>query len=200
MTLPWFKLAFVVAFVVATTVAASTARRAARIHGGTLNHLSHEVPGLIAVRAALGLVFYATLVAWLFFPRAWPWMYIPLPAALRWVAIVLLVPTLAFFAWSFRTLDTNYRGGVGLYTDHALVTTGPYRVMRHPIYAAFLAIMCLVLLLSANWVLGLSGLLLVASIAAARIPIEECELRERFGQSWEAYRARTGALMPRLLG
>ncbi|MEO7998654.1 MAG: isoprenylcysteine carboxylmethyltransferase family protein [Gemmatimonadaceae bacterium] len=114
-----------------------------------------------------------------------------------WLAVLLLVPVLAFFAWRFRTLGANYRGGVGLYDNHALVRTGPYRLIRHPIYSAFIAIMLLVLPLSANWVLGLSGLLLVVSIAAARIPIEVRQLHEQFGKSREVYRDRVGLFFPR---
>jgi protein-S-isoprenylcysteine O-methyltransferase Ste14 len=87
---------------------------------------------------------------------------------------------------------------VGLYPNHALVTTGPYRLIRHPIYLAFIAIMCLVFVLSANWLLGLSGLLLVGSIAIARIPIEERELHERFGMSWQTYQEQTGKFFPRV--
>jgi protein-S-isoprenylcysteine O-methyltransferase Ste14 len=127
-------------------------------------------------------------------------MYMPLPTGLRWIGTGLLLPTLSFFAWSFRSLGTNYRGGVGLYDSHELVITGPYRWMRHPIYVAFIVIMLLVLLVSANWVLGVSGLLLVVSIAAARIPTEERELQERFGPEWERYRRQTGPLIPRFWG
>ncbi len=87
-----------------------------------------------------------------------------------------------------------------MYDKHELVTTGPYRRLRHPIYAAFIAIMLLVLRLSANWVLGVSGLLLVGSIAVGRMATEERQLHERFGAEWEVYRDRTGRLMPRRLG
>jgi protein-S-isoprenylcysteine O-methyltransferase Ste14 len=193
----WFKVAFIVTFIAAVTVVTSTARRATRHHGEALNQLPHEVRGLIVARALLGLVFYASLVAWLFWPASLSWCYLPVPTALRWLAVGLLVPVLLFFTWSVQTLGTSYRGGVGLYTDHALVVTGPYAHMRHPIYVAFIAIMVLVLVLSANWVLGLSGLLLVGSIAMVRIPIEEAELRERFGASWDAYCHRVGRIFVR---
>ncbi len=193
-----FRLAFVAAFAFAVSVAATTARQAVRRHGGTLNHLAHEVRGLIVVRAALGLVFYSTLMAWLFWPQAVGGAYLAVPTAMRWLAVVLLLPTLAFFAWSFRTLGTSYRGGVGLHDEHELVTTGPYRRIRHPIYAAFIGIMLLVLPLTANWLLGLSGLILVLSVAAVRIPREERLLHERFGPRWERYRERAGRLLPRL--
>lgn len=194
----WFKLAFGIAFLFAVTVAAQTARLAARRHGGALNHLSHEVRGLLFLRAALGIVFYAALAAWLFWPHALTWMYVPIPMTLRWTAVGLLLPALGFFTASFRALGSNYRGGVGLYPTHSLVTTGPYHYIRHPIYVAFIAIMGLVLLLSANWVLSLSGLLLVASIAVVRIPVEERQLRDHFGTEWDAYSTRTGSIVPRI--
>jgi protein-S-isoprenylcysteine O-methyltransferase Ste14 len=108
----------------------------------------------------------------------------------------LAAQVLLVFRWSFQQLGTNYRGGVGLYERHELVVRGPYAVVRHPIYAAFIAIMLLVLLLSANWVLGLSGLLLVSSIAVVRIPVEEEQLRERFGSAWADYSRQTGSLIP----
>jgi len=195
----WFKIAFIACFVYAVWVAATTAKRATRHHGGTINQLAHELRGLIAVRAALGFVFYAALMAWLVWPRALAWSYLAVPMAVRWLAVGLLIPTLALFTMSFRALGTNYRGGVGLYERHELVTTGPYRHVRHPIYIAFIAIMLLLAPLSTNWVLGLSGLLLVTSIAVARIPVEERELRERFGARWDAYEDQTRRVLPRTL-
>jgi protein-S-isoprenylcysteine O-methyltransferase Ste14 len=134
----------------------------------------------------------------MFWSRSLTWMYLPIPMPLRWIAVGLLLPTLGLFAASFHALGANYRGGVGLYRAHVLVTRGPYARIRHPIYVAFIAIMGLVLLISANWILGLSGLLLVGSIAVARIPVEECQLHERFGASWDAYRAQTGSVFPRV--
>src|SRR3954454_3840268 len=99
----WFKLAFIIAFAVAVTIAVQTARRATRRHGGDLNQLAREVRGLILVRAGLGLVFYAALLAWLLWPEGVRWAYLPVPAPLRWIAAGLLLPVIAFFVWSFRT-------------------------------------------------------------------------------------------------
>jgi protein-S-isoprenylcysteine O-methyltransferase Ste14 len=193
----WFKIAFAVAFLWAVTVAASTARQATRRHGGSLNQLEHEVRGLIAVRAGLGLVFYAMLGVWIVRSQSPAWAHLPVPEIVRWGAVAMLLPILAFFTWSFRSLGTNYRGGVGLYADHQLVTAGAYRWVRHPIYIGFVAVMLAVMLLSANWVLGVAGILLVMSIAVARIPVEESELRERFPAAWKTYSERTGRIFPR---
>ena len=112
------------------------------------------------------------------------------------MGVFLLVPVMAFLAWSFRAIGTNYRGGVGLYEQHQLVTSGPYSLVRYPIYTAFMLIMVLVTLISSNWLLGLSGLVLVTMIPMRRIPTEEAELKDRFGARWEEYSARTRMLFP----
>lgn len=194
----WFKLVFIAGFVVAVRAAASTAKRATNLHGGSVNQLAHEVRGLIIVRSVLGLIFYAALLSWLFWPSHFTWSYLPVPMGVRWLALGLFLFVIAFLDWSYRTLGTNYRGGVGLHDKHELVRTGPYRIVRHPIYISFILVMVLTFLISANWVLGLSGLLLVSSIAIVRISIEEAELKQRFGPSWDDYRERTGSILPRL--
>lgn len=193
----FLRMVFVAAFLAAAIAATTTARIADRQHGGPLNQLSHEVRGLVVARALLGLVFYAMLAAWLLQPARWPWAYLPVPDTARHASAVLLMAAVVFLAWSYRALGANYRGGVGLYERHVLVMHGPYRVMRHPIYLAFLLIMLLLLPLTANWVLGVSGLVLVGMIAVVRIPIEDAQLAERFGAQWHEYRQHTGVFWPR---
>jgi protein-S-isoprenylcysteine O-methyltransferase Ste14 len=80
--------------------------------------------------------------------------------------------------------------------DHALVTSGPYRFVRHPVYAGYLALLlgcgvaalnvCVLLL----WPLSLLGILIQAGL-------EEQVLRARFGRAYERYVGRTGRLVPR---
>src|SRR5262249_29585117 len=83
--------------------------------------------------------------------------------------------------------------------DHALVRAGPYRFVRHPVYAGYLALLlgsgvaslniCLWLL----WPVSFIGILIQAAS-------EEELLGERFGQDYECYVHRTGRLVPRLWG
>lgn len=192
----WFKVAFVLAFVALAVVGGRTAKRASRTHGASVNQLQNEVKGLLIVRGVLGAVFYAMIAVWFFFPQILRWTWVPIPASGRLIAMVLLLPVMAFLVWSFRAIGTNYRGGIGLYEKHELVTSGPYSIMRHPIYISFILIMALVTAISSNWLLGLSGLVLVTMIPIRRIPTEEAELRERFGESWDKYSARTRMLFP----
>jgi protein-S-isoprenylcysteine O-methyltransferase Ste14 len=83
--------------------------------------------------------------------------------------------------------------------DHALIESGPYRFVRHPVYTGYLALLlgsgvaslnvCLWLL----WPVSLVGILIQAAS-------EEQLLVERFGRDYERYVLRTGRLVPRLKG
>ena len=194
-TEPLFKIVFLAAFVVAAWSAASAARRATARHGSPTNQLQNEVRGLLVVRAVLGLVFYVALGGWLSDWRR-EITDLHLPMSVRYAGIGLLAAGVLLINWGYRSLGANYRGGIGLYDQHELITDGAYRWLRHPIYAGFVLIMCAVTLLSSNWLLGLSGLLLVISIPAGRMREEESQLRERFADRWNAYRRRTGAFVP----
>jgi protein-S-isoprenylcysteine O-methyltransferase Ste14 len=193
---PLFKVVFLAAFLVAAWSATSATRRAAARHGAPTNQLQNEVRGLLVVRAVLGLVFYVALGGWLFDWRR-EITDLHLPLFVRYFGIALLAIGVLLIDWGYRSLGTNYRGGIGLYDQHELVTDGAYRWLRHPIYAGFMVIMCAVTLVSSDWLLGLSGLLLVMSIPAGRLRQEESQLRDRFTGRWDAYRDRTGAFVPR---
>jgi protein-S-isoprenylcysteine O-methyltransferase Ste14 len=78
-----------------------------------------------------------------------------------------------------------------------LVTTGPYRWIRHPFYVTVVLLVVAVTLLAANWFVGLCGLVIFVS-QVIRLPIEEQRLIEKFGDEYRAYLARTGRFLPKL--
>jgi protein-S-isoprenylcysteine O-methyltransferase Ste14 len=82
-------------------------------------------------------------------------------------------------------------------TDHVLVTDGPYRLIRHPVYAGYLA-----LLLGAGVASATVSLLLIwpVSLLGIRIQLaaEERLLAARFGDEYDQYASRTGRLVPRI--
>jgi protein-S-isoprenylcysteine O-methyltransferase Ste14 len=81
--------------------------------------------------------------------------------------------------------------------DHALIESGPYRYVRHPVYAGYLALLFGSGVASLNigvlliWPVSLLGILVQAAS-------EEQLLSARFGQDYELYAGRTGRLVPRL--
>ncbi len=82
-------------------------------------------------------------------------------------------------------------------SDRCLVTSGPYRALRHPLYAAYLLeALAIPLVLHAAGAL-VFALLVFLPLELARIRVEERLLRATFGRAYEDYAARTGAFWPR---
>ena len=99
--------------------------------------------------------------------------------------------------WVFRGLGTNLTDTVVTRAEHTLVTTGPYRWVRHPFYVATALAVIANSLVAANWFLALTGGLTVALIVV-RTRTEQEKLIERFGDEYRIYRDRTGRFFPRV--
>jgi protein-S-isoprenylcysteine O-methyltransferase Ste14 len=97
-----------------------------------------------------------------------------------------------------RALGRHWSGEVTAKVDHALVTTGPYAVVRHPIYSSVF-VMYGGTAMAAGELHALVGLALLAIAYARKIPMEEEVMDREFGEAWQTYRARTKALIPGLL-
>ncbi len=128
--------------------------------------------------------------------------FIPLDAPLE---ILLAVATIALAVWStwltlvtIRTLGRHWSLAARLVEGHKLLTEGPFRVVRHPIYTAMFG-----MLLANGLAVSYLGVLLPAGIvywigAAIRMRSEEKLLRDTFGEEFEAYARRVPAVFPRL--
>jgi protein-S-isoprenylcysteine O-methyltransferase Ste14 len=99
--------------------------------------------------------------------------------------------------WVLKSLGRNLTDTVAIRREHALVTTGPYRWVRHPFYAVTSLTFVGFVMLTANWAAGLA-LLLYWTYLWRRTPLEEAKLIERFGDEYRAYVARTGRFLPRV--
>jgi len=81
---------------------------------------------------------------------------------------------------------------------NTLVTSGPYRLVRHPMYSAALVIAVGLSLLSANWLVAAGTLLGPVVVFAGRLRDEELMMIDAFGDEYRAYIQRTGRFMPKL--
>ena len=84
-------------------------------------------------------------------------------------------------------------------TTATLITTGPYRWVRHPFYVTAALLMASVTILSANFLIGTISFLVLLMLAI-RTPKEEQKLIEAFGQSYRDYMQMTGRFFPRFRG
>ncbi len=129
--------------------------------------------------------------AWCWLPGTQP------PGTARIVASMVLGPCAALFGWlAVRHLGKQLRILAGLYADHELIRSGPYAVVRHPVYASLFLIMLATGLLFARWPVLLVGVALYMVGTEIRIHAEEGLLVERFGEQFEAYRREVPAYLP----
>jgi protein-S-isoprenylcysteine O-methyltransferase Ste14 len=80
-----------------------------------------------------------------------------------------------------------------------LVTSGPYRWIRHPMYSAALILVLAATLLTSNVVVLVGGITMFV-LLAARSRLEEQRLIEKFGEAYRDYQHHTGRFVPRLTG
>lgn len=123
------------------------------------------------------------------------WSYIFLPLELRTVGLFLSIVSLPYVYWVGRTLANYYSFTVEVQEDHKLITTGPYRRVRHPLYAATFMFLVGQMLVADNWLLLLILLIMIPGLYI-RIEKEEQMLIEEFGDEYRAYIKRTGRLFP----
>lgn len=145
--------------------------------------------------AGLGLLI-ATL-SYLIVPSSIKWATFPVQSNVRWVSVVTGVGCSFLMYWTLSSLGKNLTDTVITRANATLVTHGPYRWVRHPFYVTAALIMGSVTLITANWLIGASSLL-VLGLLAIRTPKEEQMLVDRFGQQYRDYMARTGRFFPRI--
>jgi protein-S-isoprenylcysteine O-methyltransferase Ste14 len=165
-------------------------------------HNQNEVPLLLKLRTLFGIPFYLGALVWTFAPKFMAWSNLPFPVWVRWVGLALGFFAIILNAWSHKTLSqklgVDFDPAMRLLKVPALVMEGPYARMRHPIYLAFLLMQIAVLFLTSNWLIGFSGLAIIISVIAIRVPEEEKRLIEQFGDEYQNYMKHSGSLLPKL--
>jgi protein-S-isoprenylcysteine O-methyltransferase Ste14 len=151
---------------------------------------------LISLRLT-GIAGWAGLMTYLINPSWMSWAAVPAPRWLRWIGVSLFAVTGCLFLWTFRSLGKNLTDTVVTRQEHTLVTVGPYRWVRHPLYLAAALATLAVPLASANAFIFVSGCVILL-LLAVRTRREEVNLIARFGDDYRNYMRRTGRFLPRL--
>jgi protein-S-isoprenylcysteine O-methyltransferase Ste14 len=128
-------------------------------------------------------------------PANWPPR---IDGVLRAGGLVVWMLGMAVMLWASRVMGRHLAID-GLAEDHELVTRGPYRYVRHPVYASFAAIVIGTALVFRSSVLaGFSVMLMLTGRWWANAEEELLASSEGFGDAYRTYAARTGRFFPRL--
>ncbi|HXF14478.1 MAG TPA: isoprenylcysteine carboxylmethyltransferase family protein, partial [Terriglobales bacterium] len=95
-----------------------------------------------------------------------------------------------------RALAGQLRIDAALGADHRLVRSGPYAVVRNPIYTSMLLVLCAIGVIIAGWKLFVVALLLFVIGTEIRVRIEERLLASHFGEEFQAYKRSIPAYLP----
>ena len=124
-----------------------------------------EGPFILFTLRPVGIAVMLGLFTYMVNPARMRWSSMPLPVWLRWLGVGIAVIGGALFVWTFRNLGKNLTDTVVTRREHTLVTTGPYRWVRHPFYVAVALSMLGNSLAAANWFLLGGGALVFALLA-----------------------------------
>ena len=168
-----------------------------RLKARTGEKLDRRQEGLfiLVTLRLVGLAGMAGMIAYLINPAWMAWAAVPLPVWLRWAGVGLALIAGLLLVWMFRTLGRNLTDTVVTRKQHTLVTTGPYRWVRHPLYSSTALIILGNSLAMANWFFFMAGCLAFL-LLVIRTRKEEENLTARFGDDYRNYMQRTGRFVP----
>lgn len=155
-------------------------------HESVTSRLLHMLPLVAAllllwVDEAPGRFLNVRLLPWA------PWEF--------WVAASITAAGFGFAVWARLHIGRNWSGTVTLKEDHELITTGPYAVVRHPIYTGLLVAVVGSALARDEW-RGVVAVLVTWLALWRKLRLEEAWMLELFGEQYAAYRRRVPALLP----
>lgn len=184
----WFFPAIWLAYLVYWQIAAVNVKSTERMEPG-------------ASRTLRSVLFLAAIVLLLDNHLPMPWLYrnfIPITLTSFWTGAALTVAGLLFAIWARVTIGTNWSRSVTIKREHELITSGPYRFVRHPIYTGILTGFLGTAIATTQY-RGVIAFLLVFLSLWYKLRLEERWMRAQFGPTYNDYARRTYALIPGLL-
>ena len=162
---------------------------------GTKTNQRRE-PAASGILRALAFVMVIVLLSatriplrWLY-RQLWPSGILPF-----WIGAVVTVAGLLFAVWARQHLGRNWSSAVTIKQGHELITTGPYALVRHPIYTGILAGF-LGTAIALSQVRGFIGFVVIFLVLWPKLRMEEEWMRSQFGETYASYAHRTAALVP----
>jgi protein-S-isoprenylcysteine O-methyltransferase Ste14 len=121
--------------------------------------------------------------------------FVRLSPVVEVIGCVLVLLGLLFAIWARAHLGRNWSGRVSLKESHELIQTGPYELVRHPIYTVLLLALFGTALVAGEW-RGLLATALMLVSYGRKLRLEERLMLQTFGEQYQRYRERTAALIP----
>jgi protein-S-isoprenylcysteine O-methyltransferase Ste14 len=120
----------------------------------------------------------------------------PLEVALAALTVALAVGSVWITASAVRTLGKEWSLTARVVEDHRLITSGPYRFVRHPIYTGMFGLLIATGLAYSHWIAFFVAIAIFTTGTIIRVRSEEKLLRETFGHQYDLYARRVPMILP----
>lgn len=161
--------------------------------------ISRKVDGTAMMTAIKigGLILWLSPLVYLLNPAWMAWSKIGLPEWVRWLGVGIGIVCTSLIYWLFSSIGSGITPTSATRTKHTLVTSGPYRWVRHPLYTVGSSMFISFGVTADNWFIIALGVLAFIAMAI-RTPKEETNLIEKFGDEYREYMKHTGRFFPKL--
>lgn len=167
----------------------SSGTKTAIRHESFLSRLAHLGPLFLAIT----LIGIPCLPIWPldahFLPKSFVWF---------WLGVKITASGLLFTVWARTHLGRNWSGNVTIKEDHELIITGPYALVRNPIYTGLLFGFIGSAVALNEW-RGIMAVFITAISFWRKLKFEEKWLEQTFGETYINYKRRVSALIPFVL-
>ncbi len=190
-----FRILAAVVLVTGMSISSYYRRKADRESG---EKISRKVDGSLmsTVIRIGGLILWLSPFVYLINPAWMEWSKIGLPEWVRWLGVVIGAFSVIGIYWLFSSIGSGITATSATRQKHQLVTSGPYRWVRHPLYTIASSMFIAFGMMADNWFIALMGILAFVGMAI-RTPKEEANLIEKFGDEYREYMTRTGRFLPK---
>lgn len=179
---------------IAMAISITYRHRAAR-SGERIKIADEEGRRIMIIRSLFALGGWGAMFLYLINPAWMAWAQIDLPVWLRWTGVAITAACVPLIYWIFSSLGNNVTHTVYIREKHSLVRHGPYRYIRHPLYAVGFTAFLGFSLAAAN-VFIFVMLIGVFLVLDRRADLEEARLIERFGEEYVEYMKVAGRYLP----
>ena len=161
--------------------------------------VSRSVDGnvMMTVIKVFGLLLWLSPLVYLLNPQWMAWSKIGLPEGIRWLGVLLGILCVAGVYWLFSSIGSGITPTSATRKEHSLVTSGPYRWVRHPLYTIGSSLFIAFGMMADNWFVAALGFAAFVAMAI-RTPKEEANLIEKFGDEYREYMKHTGRFFPKV--
>ena len=135
-------------------------------------------------------------IALVLIPQRFEFASLGIPESIRWLGAGFGILVLGGLSWTYRVLGDNYHSVLHIQNEQTLITEGPYRRVRHPMYTGLYLIFLAFSIQASNWLILVVGMGGLTALLLVRIPKEEALLLTHFGNTYRRYMQNTNRFLP----